>query len=95
MNMKENTHYTNNHGKQLRDFMLEDNPLLWEHACSWSAVKYYIRAGKKPGESRDKDLKKCSDYLDELVLIDPVRYAKKAMWERLSVFKSEFDRWEG
>ena len=95
MNMNENTHYTNNHGKQLRDFILVNDPLQWEHACNWSAIKYYIRAGKKAGESKDKDLKKCSDYLSELVMIDPIQYDKKAMWEQLSIIKSEFDRWEG
>lgn len=91
MKMNKNTHYTNKHGKQLRDYMLAKNPELWEQACLWSAIKYYIRAGKKDGESEFKDLKKCEDYLNELNMIDPILYDLDDMLEELSAIAEDFE----
>lgn len=91
MDYSTNRHYTNKHGKQLRDYMLATNPELWEQACLWSAIKYYIRAGKKEGESEFKDLKKCEDYLNELNVIDPILYDLDDMLEELSTIAEDFE----
>ena len=38
-----------------------------EEACLANAYKYMTRAGKKPGESKLKDLRKARHYLDMLI----------------------------
>lgn len=70
MNIKKNLHYQNKHGQQLKDFMIKEYPELWQAACMWSGIKYTVRAGKKAGESYEKDMGKVNDYVGELVETD-------------------------
>lgn len=60
-------YYENEHGKDLKSFLIEKNPEAWEHFCLINAMKYQIRAGKKGGESESKDLAKRDDYLDSYI----------------------------
>jgi hypothetical protein len=54
-------------GKQLEDFIHYKKLSFAEG----SAVKYLWRAGKKDGESKEKDLKKAEHYLKFLDKTDP------------------------
>lgn len=60
-------YYENEHGKDLKSFIIETDPEAWEHFCLINAMKYQIRAGKKEGESESKDLAKRDDYLESYI----------------------------
>lgn len=96
MDLKKNLHYVNKHGKQLRDFILGRTPELWEIACQWSAIKYHIRAGKKDGESKEKDLSKRDDYIEELLKFDITNYQdKETVIGWLNEMKEGFEEFQG
>nr|DAG12680.1 MAG TPA: nucelotide kinase [Caudoviricetes sp.] len=94
MNLKENQHYQNQYGQQLKDFIIANDPEFWKIVSNWSAIKYYIRAGKKDGESEEKDLGKCKDYVKEYVALEESVSINKAM-EELERIKAEFEAWKG
>lgn len=59
-NQIDNTsYYTLPSGKQLEDFIHAKNLTF----AAGSALKYLWRAGKKDGESKEKDLKKAEHYI--------------------------------
>lgn len=59
-NQIDNTsYYTLPSGKQLEDFIYIKNLTF----AAGSALKYLWRAGKKDGESKEKDLKKAEHYI--------------------------------
>lgn len=77
---------------ELKDFMKIFMPELWESACYWSALKYNIRAGKKEGESLEKDIGKRDDYIEEIAGDDlEKQYLIKS---ELNVIKENFEKWE-
>ena len=78
---------------ELKDFMKIFMPSLWESACYWSALKYNIRAGKKEGESFEKDLGKRDDYIEEIVGSDLVN--QELIKKELSTIKENFEKWKG
>lgn len=94
MDITKNTHYQNEHGKQLKDYMKEKSPEVWRTVCQWSALKYNIRAGKKEGESLEKDLGKRDDYINEALEIDDW-FTKEEMLTELSAIKHDFENWKG
>lgn len=94
MNLKENQHYQNQYGQQLKDFIIANDPEFWKIVSNWSAIKYYIRAGKKDGESQEKDLGKCEDYVKEYVALEENVSVNEIM-EELKVIKAEFEAWKG
>lgn len=94
MDITKNTHYQNKHGMQFKDFTKERNPELWRQACLWSSLKYHIRAGKKEGESKEKDLKKRDDYINELIELEGTWEFEDYISE-LDIIKEEFKEWEG
>ena len=94
MNLKENQHYQNQYGQQLKDFIIAYDPEFWKIVSNWSAIKYYIRAGKKDGESLEKDLGKCKYYVKEYVDLDETSSINGAM-EKLERIKAEFEAWKG
>ena len=77
---------------ELKDFMKIFMPELWESACYWSALKYNIRAGKKEGESFEKDLGKRDDYIEEIVGDDSVN--QSLIKKELDVIKENFEKWK-
>lgn len=93
MNYKENQHYINKHGQQLKHFMIKKFGLeeykIW---CKLNAFKYQSRAGKKEGNSFLKDLKKRNDYIDEVFETETMR---EFLAEDLSNLAEEFEKWEG
>lgn len=90
-----NKHYTNQHGMELKDYMQQEESLeLWLNACYWSAIKYNIRAGKKAGESKEKDLSKRDDYIEEVLKIKR-SYNKEMVLNELNEIKEDFESWKG
>lgn len=94
MNLKENRHYQNQYGQQLKDFIIANDPEFWKTVSNWSAIKYYIRAGKKDGESLEKDLGKCKDYVKEYVALEENVSVNEIM-EELELIKAQFEAWKG
>lgn len=67
MNLQENRHYTNDYGMELNAYL--QRTFNYESLKGWysmQVLKYLVRAGKKDGESYDKDRKKALDYAMEL-----------------------------
>ena len=94
MNLQENQHYQNQHGQHLKDFIIANDPEFWKTISTWSAIKYYIRAGKKDGESLEKDLGKCKDYVKECAALDE-NISINSFMEDLELIKAEFESWKG
>lgn len=94
MDETKNLHYQNKHGKQLKDYIKENDPEFWAMICNWSALKYNIRAGKKEGESLEKDLGKRDDYINEALEINDWS-TKEEMLAELSAIKHDFENWKG
>ncbi|NBK98343.1 MAG: DUF3310 domain-containing protein [Erysipelotrichia bacterium] len=94
VNLQENQHYQNKYGQQLKDFIIANDPEFWKIVCNWSAIKYYIRAGKKDGESLEKDLGKCKDYVKEYVALEETSSVNEIM-EELERIKAQFEAWKG
>ena len=92
MNTQHNKHYTNEHGMELKDFMKIFMPELWESACYWSALKYNVRAGKKEGESLEKDLGKRNDYIEEIAGTDLEN--QSLIKKELDIIKENFEKWK-
>ena len=67
MNFKENKHYANKYGVELNEYLKHN--FKYEELVGWytmQVLKYLVRAGKKEGESYDKDYNKALDYAKEL-----------------------------
>ena len=67
MNLKENRHYANEYGVELNEYLKHN--FNYEELVGWytmQVLKYLVRAGKKEGESYDKDYNKARDYAKEL-----------------------------
>lgn len=94
MDITKNTHYQNEHGQQLKDFIIANDPEFWKVISNWSAIKYFIRAGKKDGESKEKDLSKCDDYVKEYVALEGDTSVEECM-EELEEIKASFEAWRG
>lgn len=94
INIEKNLHYQNQYGQQLKDFIIANDPEFWKTVCNWSAIKYYIRAGKKDGESLEKDLGKCKDYVKEYVALEESVSVNEIM-EELELIKAKFEAWKG
>lgn len=105
MDEKKNTHYVNEQGVQLKDYMIavmgEEAYRIWAFGNS---IKYVCRAGKKEGEPEEKDLGKMEDYLTEIYrsqirshghdvvkYMTPIDEVKEAMKE----VRDEFETWNG
>jgi hypothetical protein len=67
MNYSTNKHYTNEYGVELNEYLKHN--FKYEELVGWyttQVLKYLVRAGKKEGESYDKDYNKALDYAKEL-----------------------------
>lgn len=93
MNYKENQHYVNEHGQQLKHFMIKKFGLeeykIW---CKLNAFKYQARAGKKEGNSLEKDKRKRDDYVNEIFGTEIMQSMLK---HDLSKMAKEFEEWGG
>lgn len=62
-------YYENEHGNDVRDWYMENKPFDWIKVSFFNALKYNVRAGKKPGEPALKDLDKLDSYMDDYILL--------------------------
>ncbi|ASZ70798.1 hypothetical protein 74001_12 [Lactococcus phage 74001] len=70
-------YYANKYGIQLEEFLIWDSEWdlkFWQHNFTagqgfalTNALKYAVRAGKKPNEPFEKDMGKYNDYIDMAV----------------------------
>ena len=67
MNFEKNWNYANEYDVELNEYL--KHKFNYEELAGWytmQILKYLVRAGKKEGESYDKDHKKALDYAMEL-----------------------------
>lgn len=81
-------YYENEHGKDLRAFLMEEVPEEWSIFCLFNALKYNVRAGRKPNEDLIKDLNKRDDYMEDYIKVTGIE-AHEA-YERLSEATKDF-----
>ena len=100
MNLKENKHYANEHGVELNEYLKHN--FNYEELVGWytmQVLKYLVRAGKKEGESYDKDRKKALDYAKELANLsnenEPTEYTTDDIMGFIQELADDFERWEG
>ena len=100
MNLKENNHYANEYGVELNEYL--KHTFSYEQLNGWytmQILKYLVRAGKKEGESYDKDHKKALDYANELAsLINEQGRADVTRDELMDfgkIMADDFKNWKG
>ena len=100
MNLKENRHYANEYGVELNEYLKHN--FNYEELVGWYAMqvlKYLVRAGKKEGESYDKDHKKALDYAKELANLSNENKLTEYTAEDIMGFTQDiaddFKNWKG
>ncbi|QGT52798.1 hypothetical protein HYQ10_gp32 [Lactococcus phage CHPC129] len=100
MNFKENRHYANEYGVELNEYL--KLAFSYEELEGWykmQVLKYLVRAGKKEGESYDKDRKKALDYANELArLINEqgrAEVTRDEVMDFVQVIADNFKKWKG
>lgn len=100
MNLKENRHYANDYGIELNEYLKHN--FNYEELVGWYAMqvlKYLVRAGKKEGESYDKDHKKALDYAKELANLSNENKLTEYTTEDIIGFAQDiaddFKQWKG
>ena len=100
MNLKENRHYANEYGIELNEYLKHN--FNYEELVSWYAMqvlKYLVRAGKKEGESYDKDHKKALDYAKELANLSNenklTEYTAEDIIGFIQDIADDFKQWKG
>mgnify|MGYP002793094449 CR=1 FL=1 len=100
MNLKENRHYANEYGIELNEYLKHN--FNYEELVGWYAMqvlKYLVRAGKKEGESYDKDHKKALDYAKELANLsnenELTEYTAEDIIGFIQDIADDFKQWKG
>lgn len=100
MNLKENRHYANEYGVELNEYLKHN--FNYEELVGWYAMqvlKYLVRAGKKEGESYDKDHKKALDYAKELANLSNenklTEYTAEDIIGFIQNIADDFKQWKG
>lgn len=85
-------YYSNPHGIQLKDFWKETNNQGYLNFCIMNAVKYGVRAGRKPKQTTD-DFVKFQDYTRQAadILEQPYQSVHDAVMQEIR----NFNRWRG
>ena len=95
MDFKNNRHYSNDYGMELNEYL--KRTFNYEELASWytmQVLKYLVRAGKKEGESYDKDRNKALDYAKELAKLSN-EYTTDDIMGFIQELADDFERWEG
>ena len=99
-NFKENKHYANEYGVELNEYLKHN--FNYEELVGWytmQVLKYLVRAGKKEGESYDKDHNKALDYAGELANLsnenELTEYTTDDIMGFIQELADDFERWEG
>ena len=100
MNLKENRHYANDYGIELNEYLKHN--FNYEELVGWYAMqvlKYLVRAGKKDGESYDKDYNKALDYANELANLsnenELTEYTAEDIIGFIQDIADDFKQWKG
>ena len=100
MNFKENKHYANEYGVELNEYLKHN--FNYEELAGWytmQVLKYLVRAGKKEGESYDKDYKKALDYAKELANLSNenklTEYTAEDIIGFIQDIADDFKQWKG
>ena len=100
MNYDTNKHYANEYGVHLNEYL--KNTFSYEQLNGWytmQVLKYIVRAGKKEGESYDKDRKKTLDYASELANLSNEHKLTHYTTEDIMGFAQDivddFKQWKG
>ena len=100
MNLKENRHYANDYGIELNEYLKHN--FNYEELVGWytmQVLKYLVRAGKKEGESYDKDHKKALDYAKELANLSNenklTEYTAEDIIGFIQDIADDFKQWKG
>ena len=100
MNLKENRHYTNEYGIELNEYL--QHTFDYEELKGWytmQVLKYLVRAGKKEGESYDKDINKALDYANELANIININklteFITGDIMADMQAMADDFKEWKG
>ena len=100
MNFKKNRHYANEHGVELNEYLKHN--FNYEELVGWytmQVLKYLVRAGKKEGESYDKDYNKALDYAEELAKLikenELTEYTTGDVMGFTQDMADDFKNWEG
>nr|DAI94881.1 MAG TPA: nucelotide kinase [Caudoviricetes sp.] len=100
MNLKENRHYTNEYGIELNEYL--QHTFDYEELKGWytmQVLKYLVRAGKKEGESYDKDRNKALDYANELANIININklteFITGDIMADMQAMADDFKEWKG
>lgn len=100
MNYRTNNHYTNEHGVDLNTYL--QHTFNYESLKGWytmQVLKYLVRAGKKDGESYDKDRDKALDYAGELAsLINEqgrAEITRDELMDFVRLMANDFKNWKG
>jgi len=100
MNLKENKHYANEYGVELNEYLKHN--FKYEELVGWytmQVLKYLVRAGKKDGESYDKDRNKALDYAKELANLsnenELTEYTTEDVMGFTQDMADDFKNWKG
>ena len=100
MNFKENRHYVNKYGVELNEYLKHN--FNYEELVGWNTMqvlKYLVRAGKKEGESYDKDRNKALDYAKELANLsnenELTEYTAEDIIGFIQDIADDFKQWKG
>ena len=100
MNLKENKHYANKYGVELNEYLKHN--FNYEELVGWNTMqvlKYLVRAGKKEGESYDKDRNKALDYAKELANLsnenELTEYTTDDIMGFIQGIADDFKQWKG
>ena len=100
MNYNTNKHYANEYGVELNEYLKHN--FNYEELVGWytmQVLKYLVRAGKKEGESYDKDRNKALDYAGELANLsnenELTEYTTDDIMGFIQELADDFERWEG
>lgn len=102
-NLNNNSHYINKNGLHLKEYLKQlltpEQYIAW---CMVNTIKYTVRAGKKEGNSLEKDTRKKLDYLEEVISIREELGVEKPsneefgwLLDALEDIKEEFETWSG
>ena len=87
-------YYANKYGIQLEEFLIwgSEWDLKFWHFALTNALKYSVRAGKKPNEPYEKDMGKYNDYINMAVLMG---FERSEAEDWVALQKSIFEEFKG
>lgn len=85
-------YYENKHGNDIIDFLESEAKEMLLMFATVNALKYSVRAGKKQGESYNKDISKMEDYIN--IIKRNTNLKMSEIIDNLTELKEEFNKFE-